>query len=257
MTKPTDELDVTERKVGDSVKLHLGFDAAKTKDLGNGTIEAVITTSSVDRYNESITTSGIDTTAYMGNPVVLYGHDYEGLPIGKTLKLNQMKNKIKATFQLAVDDYPFAATVYAMIKSGYLNAVSIGGRVREWSEDYKTILQMEMVEFSVVAVPANPEALITGRAFEDAIGKSWEDVREEFTDFSHKIMLDKLQGMPDDEVNDAIKTLKGLVARLEESAAAAPSLSGAKPNKRKEYVLKDAKRVATQSQRIIKVIKFS
>jgi hypothetical protein len=28
-----------------------------------------------------------------------------------------MKNKIKARFELAVNEYPFAATVYAMVKA--------------------------------------------------------------------------------------------------------------------------------------------
>jgi HK97 family phage prohead protease len=253
MKTATDTPDIKIRKIGEKVKLNLSFEPTKTKDLGNGVLEAIITTSSIDRYNESIDTKGIDTTAYMSNPVVLYGHDYSGLPIGKTLKLNQQKTKIKAQFQLAVDEFPFAATVYAMIKSGYLNAVSIGGRVREWSDDYKTILQMEMVEFSVVAVPANAEALITGKDFEDAFGKTWEDVEKEYEDFSHKQMLDKLANVEDDDVKDAILELNKRVARLEDTAKS-PSLRDAKTKKR--FVLKDAKAVAEQAQATIKLIKL-
>lgn len=256
MTK-TATPEQTKREVGEKVKLTLNFDNASTKDLGEGVLEAVITTSSIDRYNESIDAEGLDTTAYMDNPVVLYGHDYEGLPIGKTLKLTSTKKKWTARFQLAIQEYPFAATVYAMVKAGYLNAVSIGGIVREWSEDYRTILKMEMVEFSVVPVPANPEALITGRSFEEATGKTVEQVREEFAEFSHKIFVDKLSGMPQDDVKDAIKILKNLVARLEETAEA-PSLNDDKQQKRvKHFVLKDAKAVAEQSQRVIKTIKLA
>lgn len=261
MTKTVTPPAPTKREVGEKVKLTLGFESEKTKDLGNGVLEAIITTSAIDRYNESIDLAGIDTSAYMNNPVVLYGHDYEGLPIGKTIKLTQQAKKWKAQFQLAIDEYPFAATVYAMVKAGYLNAVSIGGRVLEWSEDYRTILKLEMVEFSVVPVPANPEALITGRSFVEAAkevtGKDEEEVRAEFADFSHKVFVDKLSGMPQDDVKDAIKVLKNLVARLEETAEA-PSLTDAKEQKRiKHFVLKDAKAVAEQSQRVIKTIKFS
>lgn len=258
MSKQPTNSDVKVREIGEKVKLNLSFEPTLTKDLGSGTVECVVTTSTVDRYNESIDTQGIDTVNYMTNPVVLYGHDYSGLPIGKTLSLNQTKNKMKAKFQLAVDEYPFAATVYAMIKSGYLNAVSIGGRVKEWSDDYKTIMQMEMVEFSVVSVPANPEALITGKAFEDAVGKTWEEVESEFEDFSNKIMLDKLKKMPDDELNDAVRVLKALTARLEETALE-QSLPDAKTNDYtgKRFVLKDAKRVAEQSQRVIKLVKLT
>lgn len=254
-TEKTDP-SVTARKVGEKVKLNLTFEASKTKALGDGVLEAVITTSSIDRYNESIATDGIDVSAYMNNPVVLYGHDYSGLPIGKTLKLTQMKNKIKAQFELAVNEFPFAATVYALVQAGYLNAVSIGGRVREWSEDYKTILQMEMVEFSIVAVPANPEALITGKSFEEAVGKSIETVEQEFEDFNKKMMLDKLKGMGEDETIGAIKVLENLVARLKETAVQ-PSPSDANQKTIKRFVLKDAQRVAEQSQRVIRVIKIS
>jgi HK97 family phage prohead protease len=257
MKTSTDEPDVKTREIGEKVKLNLSFEPTLTKDLGNGSVECVVTTSAVDRYNESIDTAGIDTTHFMNNPVVLYGHDYSGLPIGKTTKITQMKNKMKAQFQLAVDEYPFAATVYAMIKGGYLNAVSIGGRVKEWSEDYKTILQMEMVEFSVVAVPANPDAMITGKDFEAIVGKSFEEVGRELEDFSQKIMLDKFKTMPEDDVIDAIKVLKILLDRLEETAQPS-SLTDDKPQKRtKHYVLKDAAAVQAQSQKIIKIIKFS
>jgi HK97 family phage prohead protease len=257
MTKTATPPEAVKREIGEKVNLTLGFDGASTKDLGDGVLEAVITTSSTDRYNEQIVTSGIVTENYMANPVVLYGHDYSGLPIGKTLQLNQMKNKMKARFELAVNEYPFAATVYAMVKAGYINAVSIGGRVLEWSEDYRTIMQMEMVEFSICAVPANPEALITGRAFEEAVGKTVEQVRDEFADFSHKLYVDKLAGMPQDDVIDAIKVLESLVARLKDTAEE-PSLIDDKPQKRvKHFVLKDAKAVAEQSQRVIKTIKLS
>jgi HK97 family phage prohead protease len=257
MTKTATPPAVAKREVDEKVNLTLSFDAASTKDLGDGVLEAVITTSSTDRYNEQIVTEGISTEHYMNNPVVLYGHDYEGLPIGKTLKLTEMKNKIKARFELAVNEYPFAATVYAMVKGGFINAVSIGGLVKEWSDDYRTIMQLEMVEFSICAVPANPEALITGRSFQEATGKTVEQVREEFAEFSHKVFVDKLSGMPQDDVKDAVKVLKTLIARLEETVET-PSLTDDKTQKRvKHFVLKDAKAVAEQSQRVIKTIKLA
>lgn len=256
MSKPDDETQIKKREVGEKVKLTFGFDSASTKDLGDGVLEAVITTSSVDRHRESITTAGISTDNYMANPVVLWGHDYEGLPIGKTIKLTEMKNKIKARFQLAVDIFPFAKSVYDMITNGYINAVSIGGVVRQWSDDYMTIEEMEMVEFSVVPIPANPEALITSRSLEQATGKDLDTIRAEFEDFSRKILLDKVADMGEDEVKDAIKVLKNLVARLEETADQ-PSHKDAKQTKHIRFTLKDAKAVAEQSQRVIKTIKLS
>lgn len=254
--------EVKKREIGEKVKLTLPLEAASTKDLGEGVFEATITTNEVDRHLETIDTEGIDTSNYMKNPVVLYGHDYEGLPIGKTLKLAEMKSKIKARFQLAVKEYPFASTVADMIAGGYLGAVSIGGVVKQWSDDYQTIEKMEMVEFSIVPVPANPSALITSRSLEEATGKTQSQVAKEYHDFVQRNLVDKVKHLPDDEINQAIKSLENLLAALKDAAQAASSAGEADTPKSirriKHITLRDtAKAVATQSQRVIRTIKLA
>lgn len=246
------------REVGERVDITCTIEPNSVKDVSEGVFEAIITTSGLDRHGEYLSSDGINTDAYMKNPIVLYGHDYEGLPIGKTTKLTPFKNKIKAQFQLAVEEYPFAATVAKLIKGGYLNATSIGGIVKKWSEDYTRVLEMEMLEFSVVPVPANGEALITSRSIlKDVTGKSVDEIRTEYEDFARSILLDKVKGMPHDELNDAISVMEKLLARLKETAAV-PSLPDEKPLKRiKNLVLEDARAVASQSQRVIKVIKIN
>lgn len=240
---------VNKREVGEHVVLHAAFEPTKTKDLGDGIIEATITTGAVDHHNETIVMEGVDTSAYHGT--VLYGHDYEGLPIGKTISMTKMKSKIKAKFQLAVEVYPFAALVYEMIKGGYLTDVSIGGLVKRWSDDWTSIEEMTMKEFSVVPIGANPEAMIT--SFK-ALKLDTKEVQREYQDFARSVLIDKMSGMGNDEVNDAIKVLKNLTARLEETAAKS-SLVDAKNRKHiKLYVLPDAKAVAAQSQRVIKTL---
>lgn len=248
-----DDTEIIERELDEHVSLTMNLDSASTKDLGEGVLECVVTTANEDRHGENILTDGITTDRYMENPVVLYGHDYYGLPIGKTLKLTEQKTKMKARFQLATDILPFAATVYAMVKAGYINAVSIGGIVKKWSDDYRTIEEMEMLEFSIVSIPANPEALVTGRSFEKIVGKSITEVKKEYESAVEKYTLDKLKGMDNDEVKDAIKVLKTLIARLEETAEQ-PTLSDEKTITR--FVMKDAKAVAEQSQQVIKTIKL-
>lgn len=254
----TEQPEIVKREVGEKVTIHAHLEKGSTKELDadNGVLEAVVTTSGQDRHGEQIVTDGIDVSNYIEkNPVVLYGHDYWGFPIGKTTKLKQQKNKIVATFQLALEEYPFAQTVYNLVKGGYLNAVSIGGIVRKWSDDYRQILEMEMLEFSIVSIPANPDAMITERAFKDIAGKSMGEVRKEFEQFSQSVMLDKFKHMGNDEVNDTIKVLKNLIVRLEESGEQLKDSPDAKHIKR--IVLRDAQQVATQSQRVIKTIKIN
>lgn len=251
--------EVKKHEVGESILLYRSIDkdTVKAIDENSGILECIVTTSDVDRYNEVIVTSGIDTSNYVEkNPVVLYGHDYYSFPVGKTLKLTQLKNKIKAQFQLAIEEYDFAATLYRLIKGGYINSVSIGGRVLEWSEDYKSILKMEMVEFSIVSIPANPQAMITAKSFEAMAGKSMADVRDEMERMSNKMMLDKLKGMPEDKTKDAVKVLKDLIARLEETLEV--PLTDDKPTTHsKKYIIDDVKRIAEQSQKLVKIVKFN
>lgn len=250
MSKPTGE--ITKREVGEHVSFGAHFEAEMTKDLGEGVFEATISTSAVDHHGEVINQDGVDVSQYHGT--VLYGHDAQSLPIGKTISMKKFKNKITARFQLAVKEYPFAQTIADMIKGGYLTDVSIGGLVAKWSEDYRTIEEMVMKEFSVVPIGANSGAMITSKAFE-RLNKSREVIQAEYEDFSRKVLVDKIKRMGNDDLEDAIKGMKILLAHLEESAIELPSEDDEQPKVIRTVVLGNAKRIATQSQKIIKIVK--
>lgn len=244
--------EIEKREVGEHISFSAHFEPEKTKDLGEGIVEAIVSTESQDHHGETIEMSGVDTSDYHGT--VLYGHDYEGLPIGKTISLTKMKSKIKAKFQLAVDEYPFAKIVYNMIKGGYITDVSIGGLVEEWSDDYRTIKRMVMKEFSVVPIGANPKAMIT---MVKDLGISTDEVKKEYQEFVQKSMLDKFKGMPDNEINQAIKILENLVATLKESAKTQSSAGEPEIRTIKRVrLLKTAKAVNQESERVIRLIKL-
>lgn len=243
------------KEVGERRVLYANIEPTKNKELGDGVIEAVITSGKLDHHGESVNVDGVDVSDYHGP--VLYGHDYEGLPIGKTISLTKMKSKIKARFQLFTDVFPFADLVYQLILKGGLTDVSIGGLVKKWSDDYTVIEEMVMKEFSVVPIGANPDAVITAKS----LGKSVKDIKREYRDFVFKSQVDKMKKMPDDEINQAVRVLERLTATLKD-AAEAKSGKGKTPKEEEvkqilRYTLLDsAKAVATQSQRVIKVIKL-
>lgn len=233
--------------------LHARLEPAKTKELGDGVLEAVITSGRLDHHGETINMDGVDVSDYHGP--VLYGHDYEGLPIGKTLSLTKMKSKIKARFELFTEDYPFADLVYRLILKGGLTDVSIGGLVRKWNDDYTEIEEMVMKEFSVVPIGANPDAIITAKS----LGKSVKDIKSEYHQFVQRSMLDNLENMPDDEIKNAVKVLENLVANLKDVANAnsGKGETQIEVKRIKRFTLEDsAKAVATQSHRVIKLVKF-
>jgi HK97 family phage prohead protease len=256
MSKSIETTEVIQRKVGENVNVFAHFEPTLTKDLGAGVIEATISTGALDHHNEKILIDGVDTSSYHGT--VLYGHDYQGLPIGKTIALTKTKNAIKAKFQMAVDEYPFAKTVYDLIKGGYLTDVSIGGIVKKWSEDYTTIEAMSMKEFSVVPIGANQQAMITGKSLGEVIDP--EEFTKQYHDFMRKSILDKMATLGEDEVNQSIKTLENLLGILKESAQAVSSGGEVKPEQIRRIArirLQDsAKAVVKEAERTIRLVKL-
>ena len=108
---------------------------------------------------------------------MLWAHQRGELPIGKAVKVTKTRNgemRIKVKFA-EPDEYSFADTIYKLIKGGYLNAVSIGfiPDFNEISTDEKTGARIfnksELLELSVVPVPANQGALRLGKAVSDGI----------------------------------------------------------------------------------------
>jgi len=139
------------------------------------TYEATITTGAVDRDGQIVRPEGLDIGNYMKNPVVMYGHDYTQLPVAKSLAVRPEGDTLVARFQFPPEGtYEFADTVRRMWAGGFLNATSIGfmpihavnadgdeagdmgmlGRIAG-----VTIDKGELLEFSIVPVPSNQEAL--------------------------------------------------------------------------------------------------
>lgn len=155
----------TKQKQNDKREyLYSGLTQMKSVD-NKGTFEGIVATNSVDRHGEIIDIMGIDTKNYMEtNPIVLFGHDYweaESV-IGKALSLTKTKGgQLLSTFKLFVDDNPKALLVSKLIANGVCS-LSIGFVPME--AEGNTYTKSEMVEYSVVPVPANGEAAITARS---------------------------------------------------------------------------------------------
>lgn len=155
---------------------------------GERAIVSYITTAAKDRDNEIVLPSGADLKHYRKNPVVLFGHDYRKLPIGKNMWIkSDEKGLIGKT---AYANHDEAEKVYQYRKDGFPLAVSIGfipleAMAAKWTRDGYvwdandvailekkhglTMKQLKgvrvvytkwtMLEYSDVAVPSNPEAL--------------------------------------------------------------------------------------------------
>lgn len=133
-----------------------------SKTLDDGSYEAIITTATKDRQGEVVLSTGMDTTQYMSNPVVLFGHDYSSPPVARALSLTTALEGITARFVFPERGVsPKADEIHSLWDAHFLSAVSIGFIPLEWAKDTAdpTITKAELLEFSIVPVPANPEAL--------------------------------------------------------------------------------------------------
>ncbi len=132
----------------------------------------------VDRDGDIVMQEGIDMKNYRANPVVLFAHDYSGIPVGSSLsetldKSDKANPKIIATvlFQRKTE---MGRNVCDLALKRVIRAVSISFRPKMNGIKFPTekersdmgmrpggviILQAEMYEFSLCSIPANPYAL--------------------------------------------------------------------------------------------------
>lgn len=133
-------------------------------DLENRTATFIITTGTPDTSDDVVVPEGVDFRFFDKNPVVLWQHNRDELPVGKCISHKQINNGHIATVQFATEDMnPKAEQVFRLIKEGFLSAVSVGfipTDLEPNSYGGYTINNCYLFEFSIVTVPANPECLV-------------------------------------------------------------------------------------------------
>ena len=155
----------------------------------------IASTSTPDREGDIVRADGWVLDAFKNGGPLLWSHSQKSLPVGKILWIKVAgegddgeligKARFNETTELARD-------VSSLAKSGDLTGISVGFRpldfeVRE--EGGKEFKSQELLEVSVVNVPANPEARIT--AFK-SLGLKSESVIQSLMDspFTTKAVLE-------------------------------------------------------------------
>ncbi|MFA5385785.1 MAG: HK97 family phage prohead protease, partial [Eubacteriales bacterium] len=135
------------------------------KASGSGNLVFKISTKAMDRDEDVMEPMGCDLTNYRANPVVLFAHDYQSPPIGKSIRESIYPEFIESEVEFAPT--AFAQDCKKLCEGGFLNAASVGFNGIEsepvqgskWGKHYK---KWELLEWSVVPVPANAGSLIQG-----------------------------------------------------------------------------------------------
>ena len=146
---------------------------------GDRTRRFTLSTATPDREQDTINQDGWILDAYRSNPVVLWDHGYDmrlgRMTVGRAVSLAIEGGNLVAEAEFDPADMPisgpYAEAILRKLGNGSLSAVSVGFSPIDWSIpegesargdswwpgiDY---LKQELLEFSVVAIPCNPEAL--------------------------------------------------------------------------------------------------
>lgn len=142
-------------------KVYGSFDTVATKD-GKIKISGYANTVDRDRVGDVITESAWKSksalTNYTKNPIILAFHDHS-LPIGKMIDFDITPKGL--WIEAEIDDSE--EKIYKKIKNGILKTFSVGFRVldADFKEETDTfyIKDLELLEVSVVSVPANQESV--------------------------------------------------------------------------------------------------
>ena len=132
---------------------------------GEDIIGAVASSGSMDRDGDIVMAAGWQLDNFKKNPVLLWAHDSRELPIGKITDIGILGNELRFNAQFASKESEFAKQVADLMKGGFLNAFSVGFMPKQFGPNGE-INNMELLEISVVNVPANQEAL-TSREFKE------------------------------------------------------------------------------------------
>lgn len=132
-------------------------------------LEFVMSDSSVDRMGDVISSDGWQLDNFRKNPVALFSHDAR-FPIGKWIDVGVRDGKLTGRLDLLDPVSDRMREIRAAVDAGVLRAVSVGfhSSKMEPLEGSKVgglrFIEQELVECSLVSVPANANALAIAKS---------------------------------------------------------------------------------------------
>ena len=129
-------------------------------------------TNEVDFKGDRIYMKGMKFNRFLKNPIFLYNHKKDELPLGKFLSLRVEDDKLIGEVQFWINPLESstwsehdkkAQSIYEMYKDGFMSAVSISTFDIDYSPNKyggDDIYECELIEISAVILPMNENALI-------------------------------------------------------------------------------------------------
>lgn len=149
-----------------------------TYDPATREVEIIASDEAVDRYGDIIRVEGWDLRGFKKNPVLLFAHNSRNPPIGTVTRVAKEEVNGKPVLMakaklLPEGTYDFADLIGRIMEAGALRASSVGfiptvEPKAIFGEDKRVTgfeyNGQELLELSIVPVPANPNALTLARS---------------------------------------------------------------------------------------------
>ncbi len=181
------------------------------KSIDDEVIEILASDETVDRDYDIIKAKGWQVDNWLKNGALLYGHDPSSPfnVIGKPVAAEVRGSKLYVQVKLAkVGTSPTHDAVRSLIEQKILKGVSVGFK----SDDYepnefggRTFKSQELLELSVVPVPANPSARMLVKSFGEEAEKNLigDDI---ITKEDVEKIVEKMLTLKDENKEDNIQT---------------------------------------------------
>jgi HK97 family phage prohead protease len=118
----------------------------------------------VDSTGDIIEQGAFKESLKSREPKVLWQHDMDK-PVGKVVDIKEDEKGLYVKVRLAIKT-TLGRDAYEYMKAGIINRLSIGFRAKQADYDtdsgLRTIKEIELFEFSLVTIPANEMAEVTG-----------------------------------------------------------------------------------------------
>lgn len=168
------------------VKLHTGATGLRgalrceVRDVAGDApvMDFIASDETVDRYNECIKADGWELENFRANPVIPDCHDYSSVArvLGRAQSIQVKDGKLVNRVEFAVMN-PLGSLCWKLCKGGFIKSQSVGFIPLDWEngvgkdQPARTYTKQELLEISMVVVPANPGATIGLALKSGAVGK--------------------------------------------------------------------------------------
>ena len=233
------------------IKLISDFEVKASDNEDVLIIEGYANTTSKDRVGDVVLQEAWEKGGlanFDANPIILAFHNHSK-PIGKAISHSVTEKGLFISAEISKS----ATDVYFLIKEGILKTFSIGFSVKDADYDSTTdifvIKDLELLEVSVVSVPANADSTFSVRKSIDS--DEYADMKAQF-EIAEK-PSEKDSGTPDN--TDAIVSkVSEILASFKEEISQdvkALTLDTSKNKKTKEKQMDDVKVVATGTEKLL------